>query len=139
MNDYDEFNLGTKQVLKSVLGSVGAPLSYVIQNSKVSPRSSILCSSTRCTKIYWKAPLVGAVFNADNRRGWTYLLHRCRNTPGWIRIQRYRDTSNGREAWLALCLNHGVDDTELPDDPSYEDDDYIYINHKPPIYVDVYN
>ena len=83
--------------------------------------------------------MVGAAFNADNRRVWTYLLHRCSNTPGWIRIQRYRATSNGREAWLALCRNHGVDNIEPPDEPSYEDDDYIYVNHKNPVYLDVYD
>ena len=137
MNDYDEFNSGTKQVLQSALGVGGGPLSYVIQSIKVRPRNSTLCSSTRRAKIYWKAPLVGAVFNTDNRCIWAYLLQRYQDTPGWIRIQRYRD--NGRESWLALCRNHGVDDIEPPDDTPYEDDDYIYINHKLLIYFDVYD
>ena len=83
--------------------------------------------------------MVGAAFDADNLRVWTYLLHRCSNTPGWIRIQRYRTTSNGRETWLALCRNHGVDNIEPPDEPSYEDDNNIYVNHKNPVYQDVYD
>ena len=137
VNDFTEFSLGTKEILQSVLGNGGAPLSYVIRNDKVRPRFT--CDTTRRTKIYWKAPMRGPVFDADNRRVWRYLLQRCQDTPGWIRIQRYRDTSNGREAWLALCHNHGFENKEPPDDPSYEDDDYTYINHKLPIYIDVYD
>ena len=138
VNGYDEFNSGTKQVLQSVLGSGGAPLSYVIRNMKCRPRNSALRLSTRCNKIYWKAPLCGAVYNADNLCVLTYLLRQCRNTPGWVWIQQYRTAGNGIEIWLALCRNHGVNDIESPGDPSYENDDYIYINHKLPIYIDVY-
>ena len=82
VNDYNEFNLGTKQVLQSVLGSGGAPLSYVIQNIKVRPMNSTLRGSRRRAKTYWKAPLVGAVFNADNCPVWMYLIQRYQNTPG---------------------------------------------------------
>ena len=137
VNGFTEFKLGTIKILQSVLGDGGAPLSYVIRNNKDRPH--ITRDNTRRTKIYWKAPMRGLVFDADNRRVWTYLLQQCQDTPGWIRIQRYRDTSNGREAWLALCRNHGFENKEPPDDPSYEDDDYTYINHKLPIYRDVYD
>ena len=66
-----------------------------------------------------------------------YLLQRCRDTPGLIRIQRYVD--NGRAAWEALCRNHGVVDIEPPDYTTYEDDNYTYIIHHLPIYSDIYN
>ena len=87
-------------------------------------------------KIYWKAPLNGANFEANNHQVWMYLLQQCRDTPGLIRIQRYID--NGREAWSALCRNHSVVDTEPPDDTTYEDDNYTYIIHHLPIYSDIY-
>ena len=83
--------------------------------------------------------MVGAAFDVDNLCVRTYLLHRCSNTPGWIRIQQYRATSNGRKSWLALCRNHGVDNIESPDVPLYEDDNYIYVNHKNPLYLEVYD
>ena len=44
---------------------------------------------------------------------------------------------NGREAWLVLCRNQDVGDIEPPGGLSYEDDDYMYINHKLPIYFNV--
>ena len=80
LNGFTEFSLGTKQILQSVLGSRGAPLSYIIRNSKDRPH--ITRGSTPRIKICWKAPMVGATFNADNRRVWTYLLQQCQNTPG---------------------------------------------------------
>ena len=136
-----EFSLGTERILQSILGDGGAPLSHVIRNNKVRPHISGDNTRNRhiprSTKIYWKAPMRGTVFDADNRRVWTYLLQQCQDTPGLIRIQRYRN--DGREAWLALCRNHGVENNEPPDDPSYEDDDYTYINHKLRIYKDIYD
>ena len=72
VNGFTEFSLGTKGILQSVLGDRGAPLSYVIQNNKDRPH--ITRDNTRSTKIYWKAPMRGLVFDADNRRVWRYLL-----------------------------------------------------------------
>ena len=135
--NFGEFCSGTKQVLRSILGVNGVPLSYVIRNIKCRLRNSALSCFTRDKKIYWKAPLNGANFEADNHRVWMYLLQRCRNTPGLIRIQRYKN--NGREVWSALCRNHGVVDIEPPDDTTYKDDDYTYIIHHLPIYSDKYN
>ena len=77
VNNFDEYYSETKQVLRSILGVGGVPLSYVIRNMKCRPRNSALSGFTRDTKIYWKAPLVGANFEADNHRVWMYLLQRC--------------------------------------------------------------
>ena len=126
-----------KRDFTSILGRKGVPLSYVIRNNK--DRPVITPGSTRCDKIYWKAPIVGAAFDADNLRVWTYLLHRCSDTPGWIRIQQYRATNNGRNASLVLCHNHGVENIVPPDEPSYEDNNYAYINHRNPEYHDIYD
>ena len=37
-----------------------------------------------------------------------------------------------------MCRNHGVVDIEPPDDTTYEDDAYTYIDHHLPIYSDIY-
>ena len=102
-------------------------------------RPVITLGSTCHNKIYWNAPLFGAAFNVDNLLVWTYLLHRCSKTPGWIRIQQYRATNNGRDAWFALCRNHGVENIVPADEPSYEDDNYVYINHRDPVYHNIYD
>ena len=44
------FSLGTKEVLQSILGSRGAPLSYIIRNNK--DHQHITRGSTRRVKIY---------------------------------------------------------------------------------------
>ena len=75
--NFGEFYSGSKQVLRSILGVGGVPLSYVIQNMKCRPRNSALHGFTRSKEIYWKAPLVGANFEADYYRVWMYLLQRC--------------------------------------------------------------
>ena len=49
IDNFDEFCLGTKQVLRSILGVGGVPLSYVIQNIKCRPRNSTLSGFT-CDK-----------------------------------------------------------------------------------------
>ena len=95
-DDWIGFKTGTKEIFHSILGQKGVPLSYVIQDN--TNRPVITLGSTRRNKIYWNAPLVGAAFNADNLLVWTYLLHQYSDTPGWIRIQQYRATNNGRNA-----------------------------------------
>ena len=95
-DDWIGFKTGTKEILQSILGRKGVPLSYVIRDN--TNRPVITPGSTRRDKIYWNAPLVGAAFNADNLCVWTYLLHQCSGTPGWIRIQQYRATNNGRNS-----------------------------------------
>ena len=66
--NFDKFYSGTKQVLRSILGVGGVPLSYVIQNVKCRPRNSALSGFTCDKKIYWKASLNGANFEADNHQ-----------------------------------------------------------------------
>ena len=139
VDGYDEFYSGAQHIFRSILGGGGAPLSYVIRSGKYRPSTSFLRHASRNKKIYWKAPHRGAIYVADNLRVLTYLLDHCRDTPGWSRIQRYRDAGDGREAWLALCRNHGVNDIEPQTDPTYEDDDYIYIDHRLPIYAPIYD
>ena len=48
-------------------------------------------------------------------------------------------TNNGRDAWIALSRNHGVEAIILANEPSYEDDDYVYINHRDSTYHDIYD
>ena len=38
-----------------------------------------------------------------------------------------------------MCRNHGVENIVPPDEPSYEDDNYAYINHRDSAYHDIYN
>lgn len=94
------------------------------------------------------APFLSPDFNADNHRIWTYLVHRCRETPIWACIQQYQETNNGRQTWLALrlCYGRGAahNDGEvggievLKTELSYEDEDYKHIDHKDPKFDDVY-
>ena len=137
VHNFDAFYSGTKQVFQSILGVGGVPLSYVIQDMKNRPKHSVIENLPRDKKIYWRASFHGADFRADNHRVWMYLLQRCRDTPGLIRIQRYVD--NGRAAWEALLRNHGIVDTEPPDYTTYEDGNYTYIIHHLPIYSDIYD
>ena len=137
LDDWIGFETGTKDCFGSILGWEEVLLSYVIQDNVNRP--VIPPGSTCHGKIYWNAPLLGAAFNADNLLVWTYLLHRCSKTPGWIRIQQYRATNNGRDAWFALRRNHGVENIVPPNEPSYEDDDYVYINHRDPAYHNIYD
>ena len=136
-NDWNGFKSGTKDYLGSILGRGGVPLSYVIRDNADHP--VIASGSSRHNKIYWNGPLFGATFNADNLHVWTYLLHRCSKTPGWIRIQQYRVTNSGREAWFALSRNHGVMVIVPAYEPSYEDEDYAYINHRDSMYHYIYD
>ena len=85
--NFSEFYSGEKQVLPSILGVGGLPLSYVIQSMKSRPRNPVLNNLSCDKKICWRAPLNGANFWADNHQVWMYLLQRCRDTPGLIQIQ----------------------------------------------------
>ena len=38
-----------------------------------------------------------------------------------------------------LCRNHGVEDIIPANEPSYEDDNYVYINHRDPVYHNIYD
>ena len=106
LDNWIGFETRTKDYFGSILGREGVPLSYVIRDNADHP--VLIPASSRHNKIYWNAPLFGAAFNADNLLVWTYLLHWCSKTPGWIRTQQYRATNNGRDPWFALCRNHGV-------------------------------
>ena len=105
-DDWNGFETGTNDYLSLIQGSRELPLFYTIRDD--TDRPVIPSGSSRHIKIYWNALLFGATFNADNLCVRTYLLHRCSKTPGWIRIQQYRATNNGREAWFALSRNHDV-------------------------------
>ena len=50
--NFNEFYSGTKQVLRSILGVGGVPLSYVIRNMKSRPRNPVLNNLTSDKKIY---------------------------------------------------------------------------------------
>ena len=136
MDDWIGFEIGTKDYLGFILGREGVPLSYVIRDN--ADRPVIAPGPSHHNMIYWNAPLFGATFNADNLLVWTYLLHRWEKTPGWIRIQQYRATNNSRDAWFALSRNHGVVAIIRANEPSYKDDDYVYINHRDSTYPDIY-
>ena len=56
-----------------------------------------------------------------------------------IRTQQYRATNNGRETWFALSCNHGSVSIVPANEPSYEDDDYVYINHRDSMYHNIYD
>ena len=90
LDDWIGFKTGTKEILQSILGRKGVPLSYVIRDNTNHP--VITLGFTHRNKIYRNAPLVGAAFNDDDLCVLTYLLHRCSDTPGWIWIQQYRAT-----------------------------------------------
>ena len=136
-DDWNGFETGTKDYLGLILGRGGVPLSYVIRDN--ADRPVIAPGSSRNNKIYWNAPLFGTTFNADNLCVWTYLLHRCSDTPGWIWIQQYRATNNGREVWFALSHNHGVMAIVPANEPSYEDGNDVYIIHRDFTYHDIYD
>ena len=38
-----------------------------------------------------------------------------------------------------MCHNYGVENIVPPDEPSYEDDNYAYINHRNSAYHEIYN
>ena len=142
MNDWSVFKTGTIDYLGSIQDNGGVPLSYILRNDVHHPGTTN--ASLRDTKILLNAPLADNNFNTDNHPVWTYLSQQCHETLGWLRIWQYQDTNDGYQVGFALSLYFGgrveVIVAEVPEaEPSYEDNDYIYINHRDSRFEDIYN
>ena len=104
-DDWVNFETGTYECLTSLQGGGGVKLLYMLRDELLRP--AITINAPRDLKNFWNVPFLGPDFDADNARVWAYLAGRVFDTARWAHIKRYQIQTDGRSAWLTLCLFYG--------------------------------
>ena len=86
---------------------LAAQRNFIINDEGLDRFLSFTINAPRDLKNFWNVPFLGPDFDADNARVWAYLAGRVFDTARWAHIKRYQIQTDGRSAWLTLCLFYG--------------------------------
>ena len=81
------------------------PLSYVTRLT-TPPIAAALAALPVDQQRFWSVLLRGTRYQSDNKTVYRKLKLSLLETEGWVWIQRYDTTENGREAWLSLLAHY---------------------------------
>ena len=81
------------------------PLSYVTRPT-TPPDVTALAELPVDQQRFWSVLLRGTRYQSDNRTVYRKLKLSLLETEGWVWIQQYDATENGREAWLSLLAHY---------------------------------
>jgi hypothetical protein len=83
--EWEDFETVSIEYLRTRVGKVKVPLSYVLRNDDERPDDTALALLSSHHQRFWNTPLIGDIFDEDQRRVWGYLSGRI-NTTGEFRL-----------------------------------------------------
>jgi hypothetical protein len=91
---------------RKVVGS-GIPLAYVVRKSVMLPAIDPgYKPPNTAEEMISRVPHTGIHYKEDNNEVWQMIQHVTHGGPGWIWVQVFRRTSDGRQAYLAIKTHY---------------------------------
>jgi hypothetical protein len=100
--EWEDFETATIEYLRTRVGKAQVPLSYVLRDDDERPDDTALALLSSHHQRFWNTPLIGDIFDEDQRRVWGYLSGRINTTDGWDIIKKYSKTEQARTAYKEL-------------------------------------